>query len=230
MEREELLQQVQTEIEAQGKQLSPSLSTISINGELDDELENITDDEEQNKKVVTRLAKRLLRMDGNIHKNVSDEIKKNKEKQTPPPATPPATKPEEGDDVPEWGKALLQKIEGMEKANQSRAAKEVKDATLAEVKKGLTAKFKKADVQVNDYILGQTLRDVEIPDVEEGQSVDVEELIAKTERAYIRNLKAAGLDKTNTSRPRNAGRGGGTGKSQADLFFERKAAKEGWKK
>lgn len=229
MEREELLQQVQTEIEAQGKQLSPSLSTISINGELDDELENITDDEEQNKKVVTRLAKRLLRMDGNIHKNVSDEIKKNRPKPEPPKPEPPK-KPEEGDDVPEWGKALLQKIEGMEKANQSRAAKEVKDATLAEVKKGLTAKFKKADVQVNDYILGQTLRDVEIPDVEEGQSVDVEELIAKTERAYIRNLKAAGLDKTDTSRPRNAGRGGGTGKSQADLFFERKAAKEGWKK
>ena len=75
MEREELLQEVQGVIESDGKKLSPSISEETINAELDDELENIGEDAEANKKVFTRIAKRLLRMDGNIHSNVSREVK-----------------------------------------------------------------------------------------------------------------------------------------------------------
>jgi hypothetical protein len=94
----------------------------------------------------------------------------------------------------------------------------------------LKAKFKDAGLEVNDYILKQTLRDLEIPEVEEGEKVDEDELISKMERAYFKNLKAAGLGKEDTGKARYGNRGGGKGESAADRFFAKKAKKEGWKK
>lgn len=74
MEREELLQQVNESLENDGKKLSSTLSEETINGELDDALEDFGEDEEANKVLVGKLAKRLLRMDGNLHSNVSKEV------------------------------------------------------------------------------------------------------------------------------------------------------------
>ena len=230
MEREELLQQVNESIEADGKQLSPSLSEESINGELDDALEDITEDEENNKKVVSRLAKRLLRMDGNIHSNVSKQV--SDYKKAHPKAT---TKPKDGevkggdDDKSEYQK-LLERIERMEEAHRQKAETEAKDAMVADVKKGFKAKFKEAGLEINEYILRQTIRDLDIPDTEDGEKVNVSELVKTLEREYHKSLKEAGLGKEDTAKTRFGSRGGGKGESAADRFFDRKGKKEGWKK
>jgi len=228
MEREELLQQVNESIEADGKQLSPSLSEESINGELDDALEDISDDEENNKKVVSRLAKRLLRMDGNIHSNVSKQVSDYKK------AHPGAQKkPKEGegkgneDGKSEYQK-LLERIEAMETAQKQKTEAEAKNAIVAEVSKGFKAKFKEAGIEVNGYIFRQTLRDLEIPDTEE--KVDTASLVKALEKEYHKNLKEAGLDKKDTSKPRFGSREGGKGESAADRYWARKGRKEGWKK
>lgn len=232
MEREELLQLVTENIEEGGKQLSPSLSEESINGEVDDALEDIGEDEEANKKVVERLAKRLLRMDGNIHSNVSREVKDYKAKH---PAKPEESKNDEDKndedkDIPAWAKALNERLDRMEEARKTREAADAKNAVADNVRKGLKAKFKTANIEVNEYIFKQTLRDLEIPDTEDGERVDESDLISKMERAYYKNLKAAGLGKEDTAKSRFGGRAGGNGESAADRFFARKGKKEGWKK
>lgn len=233
MEREELLQQVQESIEADGKQLSPSLSEASINGELDDALEELGDDEESNKKVIGRLARRLLRMDGNIHANVSREVKEYKKKAGAPTDGQGEKKeePKDGsDDTPSWAKALLARVDAIEATRKQQVAAEAKDAALNAVKKGLRAKFKEASIEVNEYIYKQTLRDLDIPDADDGEQVDTEALVKKMERAYYRNLKEAGLDKKDTGQSRFGSRDGGSGESAADRYFARKAKKEGWGK
>ena len=231
MEREELLQQVNESIEADGKQLSPSLSEESINGELEDALEDITEDEENNKKVVSRLAKRLLRMDGNIHSNVSKQVsdyKKSHQKTAPKPKDGEGVKNEDGE-KPEI-QQLLERIERMEQAQKQKSETEAKDAIVADVKKGFKSKFKDAGLEVNEYILRQTLRDMDIPEVEEGGKVNVGDLVKGLEREYYKNLKEAGLGKEDTGKSRFGVRGGGKGESAADRFFARKGKKEGWKK
>lgn len=230
MEREELLQNVQNEIEADGKKLSPSISEETINAELDDELENIGEDEEANKKVYSRIAKRLLRMDGNIHSNVSREVADYKKKTKSQHADKKDDKTEDNDEMPAWAKAFTDRLDAIEKSRQQSADKAAKDAAEEAVKNGLRAKFKNASVEVNEYIYKQTLRDLEIPETEEGQRIDTESLISQMERAYYRNLKAAGLDKRDTQTPRYGGKGGSKGESSADRFFARKGKKEGWKK
>ena len=231
MEREELLQQVNESIEADGKQLSPSLSEESINGEIDDALEDITDDEENNKKVVARLAKRLLRMDGNIHSNVSKQVSDYKKSH---PSTVKKPKDGEGKKDEDGEKSEIQKIlerlEAMEEARRKKEESEAKDALLSDIRKGFKAKFKEAGIEVNEYILRQTIRDLDIPETEEGEKADVAGLVRAVEREYHKNLKEAGLGKEDTSKPRFGSRGGGKGESAADRFFARKARKEGWKK
>lgn len=229
MEREELLQQVNESISADGKQLSPSLSEESINGELDDALEDITDDEENNKKVVSRLAKRLLRMDGNIHSNVSKQV--NDYKKAHPSTQKKPKDGEGGGDGEETDyQKLLKRVEAMENAQKQKTEADAKDAVVADVKKGFKAKFKDAGLEINDYIFSQTLRDLEIPEVEEGGKVNVGDLVKTLERDYYKNLKEAGLGKEETGKSRFGSRGGGKGESAADRFFARKGKKEGWKK
>jgi hypothetical protein len=231
MEREELLQQVTENIEADGKQLSPSLSEESINGELDDALEDIGEDEEANKKLIAKLAKRLLRMDGNIHSNVSREVKEYKKKASAPVQAQDTKGAETNDDeTPSWAKALLARVDAIEESRKAKEVTDAKDAAVAAVKKGLRAAFKSAEVEVNEYIYKQTLRDLEIPEVEEGEEVNVDSLVKKMERAYYRNLKEAGLDKKDTGKSRFGSREGSSSESAADRFFAKKGKKEGWRK
>ena len=234
MEREELLQQVTESIEADGKQLSPSLSEESINGELDDVLDDIGEDEEANKKIIAKLAKRLLRMDGNIHSNVSREVKEYKKKASASAAAEQQTTGDgdasKGDDTPSWAKALLARVDAIEENRKKEAEAGAKDAAVNAVKKGLRAKFKEADIEVNEWIYKQTLRDLEIPDAEDGVSIDTDALVRKMERAYYRNLKEAGLDKKDAAKSRYGSREGGSSESAADRFFAKKGKREGWKK
>lgn len=236
MEREELLQQVTEVIEADGKQLSPSLSEESINGELDDVLGDFGDDADANQKIVARLAKRLLRMDGNIHSNVSREVREYKKKASAQSET--TTEKNEGEttkvednDTPEWAKALLARVDAIEENRKQREATEAKDAVVNAVKKGLRAKFKEANIDVNEYVYKQTLRDLEVPEVEEGERVDTDPLVRKMEVAYYKNLKEAGLDKKGVGKSRSgAARGGGESRTRLDEMFGKKAVKEGWAK
>lgn len=232
MEREELLQEVQVAIEADGKKLSPSISEETINAELDDELENIGDDEEANKKVIGRIAKRLLRIDGNIHSNVSREVKEYKKTVAPKQVNGGDGNQSagDGDEMPSWAQKLVERIDAVEKSRKDREDAAAKDAIVGTVKKGLKAKFKEADVEVNDYIFRQTMRDLEIPDVEDGDTVDTDGIIRKMERAYYKALKEAGLDKKDSGRSRFGGREGSDGESAADRFFARKGKREGWAK
>ena len=74
------------------------------------------------------------------------------------------------------------------------------------------------------------MRDLEIPETEEGGKVNIGELVKTVEKEYMKNLKEAGLDKKDTSKPRFGSREGGKGESAADRFFAKKGKKEGWKK
>lgn len=76
MTREELLALVNKEVDTTKFK---ELSQKTIDEELDDVLEDFGDDEEANSKLVTKLANRLKRINGNLHKNISDEVKKSKE-------------------------------------------------------------------------------------------------------------------------------------------------------
>ena len=73
---EELLSLVNKEVDTTKFK---SLSQKTITEELNDVLDEMGDDEARNAKIVTKLATRLKRMDGNLHKCVSDEIKKSRE-------------------------------------------------------------------------------------------------------------------------------------------------------
>lgn len=237
MEREELLQEVQGVIAADGKQLSRSISEETINAELDDELENIGDDAEANKKVYSRIAKRLLRIDGNIHSNVSREVKDYKDRlgKQNPKVNPKQNKSNEenggDDDTPEWVKKLTERIEAIEKSRKDKEDAAAKNAVIEAVKKGLRDKFKEGNIDVNEYIYKQTIRDLEIPETDEGKNVDTDALVKKMETAYYKNLKEAGLDKKQTGRVHNgAPRSGGNIKSRLDEMFAKKSAREGWGK
>ena len=60
--------------------------------------------------------------------------------------------------------------------------------------------------------------------------MNVGNLVKTLERDYYKNLKEAGLDKKDTSKPRFGSRDGSKGESAADRFFSKKGKKEGWKK
>lgn len=187
MTREELLALVNKEVDTTKFK---SLSQKTINEELDDVLEDFGDDEAANAKLVTKLANRLKRMDGNLHKNVSDEIKKSKEeaeRKKKEEEEERKRKEADKDDNPD-GKysKLLEKLEALEKANAERDKKAARKATIESVKAGLKDKFDKANLEMNDFFLDTALSKLEIPD-----DADVVELVSKAENIYTADYKRA---------------------------------------
>lgn len=114
MTREELLALV-------NKELGSTKLTISektINEELDDVLEDFGEDEAANAKLVTKVTNRLKRMDGNLHSDVSQQVKeykkKAKERQEAKETELDEEEPEKDEipneeDMPEWAKSSLAK-------------------------------------------------------------------------------------------------------------------------
>lgn len=178
MTREELLALVNKEADTTKFK---SLSQKTINEELDDVLEDFGDDEAANAKLVTKLANRLKRMDGNLHKNVSDEIKKSKEE------AERKKKEEEGktgsDDK---YNELLKEIKALKEANAERDKKAARKATIESVKAGLKDKFDKANLELNDFFLDTALSKLEISD-----DADVAELVSTAENIYTADYKRA---------------------------------------
>lgn len=213
MTREELLEKVNGKVDTTKFK---SLSKKTINEELDDVLEDIGDDESMNDKLVTKLANRLKRMDGNLHKNVSDEMKKNKEaeeerkKQEEEEAK---RKKEEGEGntntaSDELIKKLTERLDAMEKANKERDTKAAREATLEAVRKGLKDKFEKAGLELNGFFAKTALSKLDLQD----ENIDVSELIAKAEKLYNTDVKEAGY--VANTKPHNGG--GGSGNNQED--------------
>ncbi len=187
MTREELLALVNKEADTTKFK---SLSQKTINEELDDVLEDFGDDEAANAKLVTKLANRLKRMDGNLHKNISDEIKKSKEEaERKKKEEEEERKRKEGkkdDDPDDKYSKLLEKLEALEKANAERDKKAARKATIESVKAGLKDKFDKANLEMNDFFLDTALSKLEISD-----DADVAELVSTAENIYTADYKRA---------------------------------------
>ena len=188
MTREELLALVNKEVDTTKFK---SLSQKTINEELDDVLEDFGDDEAANAKLVTKLAKRLKRMDGNLHKNVSDEIKKSKEeaerKKNEEEEERKRREANKDDDPDDKYSKLLEKLEALEKANAERDKKAARKATIESVKAGLKDKFDKANLEMKNYFLNAAIAKLEIPD----EDADIDDLVSKAEKIYTAEYKEA---------------------------------------
>ena len=188
MTREELLTLVNKEADTTKFK---SLSQKTINEELDDVLEDFGDDEAANAKLVTKLANRLKRMDGNLHKNVSDEIKKSKEEAERKKKEEEEERKRKEEDKDKTGSddkynELLKEIKALKEANAERDKKAARKATIESVKAGLKDKFDKANLELNDFFLDTALSKLEISD-----DADVAELVSTAENIYTADYKRA---------------------------------------
>ena len=184
MTREELLDLVNEKVDTSKFK---SLSQKTINEELDDLLEDFGDDESANDKIVTKLANRLKRMDGNLHKNVSDEIKKDKAEKERKEKEKREKETKEDETVDPKYAALEEKLNQLLKANEERSKAEARKAVLNSVKSGLKDKFDNAKLEMNDFFLETALSKLEIPD----EDADVQSLVSKAEKIYTADYKRA---------------------------------------
>lgn len=217
MEREELLGLVNAEL----GETQLTLSERTINEELDDSLADFGDDEEVNKGIVTRIANRLKRMDGNLHSDVSTQVEAYKKNYKPTPK--PAPKPKPAEEESEALKEMRAELAALKAESEARKKGEARENVLKEVRKGLEAKFDKAGMKTNSFFMRGALNKLEIPE----ENADVDTLVAKAEKFYNADMKEAGVEPD--QKPRYGG-GGGKGSNAASDFFARKAKKEGWEK
>lgn len=188
MTKEELLSLVNKEVDTTKFK---SLSQKTINEELDDVLEDFGDDEAANAKLVTKLANRLKRMDGNLHKNVSDEIKKSKDeaerKKKEEEEERKRKEAAKNDDPDDKYNELLKEIKALKEANAERDKKAARKATIESVKAGLKDKFDKANLEMKNYFLNAAIAKLEIPD----EDADIDDLVSKAEKIYTAEYKEA---------------------------------------
>ncbi len=203
MTREELLKLVNDKVDTTKFK---SLSKKSIEEEIDDALEDIGEDEGANDRIVAKLANRLKRMDGNLHKNVSDEMKKNKEAEEIRKQRLEKEKKEkegeESDSIEEKFANLLKEFETLKTERKKAEAEQAKKALLQSVKDGLKDKFEKAGLKLNGFFAKSALSRLQIP---EGSN-DVDSLIAEAEKLYNADVKEAGFFQE--SKPRAGGKTG----------------------
>ena len=130
-------------------------------------------------------------MDGNLHKNVSDEIKKSKEeaerKKKEEEEERKRKEAGKDDDPDDKYSKLLEKLEALEKANAERDKKAARKATIESVKAGLKDKFDKANLEMKNYFLNAAIAKLEIPD----EDVDIDDLVSKAEKIYTAEYKEA---------------------------------------
>lgn len=188
MTREELLALVNKEVDTTKFK---ELSQKTINEELDDVLEDFGDDEEANSKLVTKLANRLKRINGNLHKNISDEVKKSKEeaerkKKEEEEERKRKEAAKNGDPDDKYNE-LLKEIKALKEANAERDKKAARKATIESVKAGLKDKFDKANLEMKNYFLNAAIAKLEIPD----EDADIDDLVSKAEKIYTAEYKEA---------------------------------------
>lgn len=218
MEREELLGLVNAEL----GDTQLTLSERTINEELDDSLADFGDDEEANKGIVTKIASRLRRMDGNLHSDVSKQVEDYKKNYKPTPKPKPVLRKIE-DEESEALKEMRAELAALKAESEARKKGEKRENTLKEVRMGLEEKFDKAGMKTNGFFMRGVLNKLDIP--EEGADIDA--LVTKAEKLYNADMKEAGIE---PDQKPHFGGGDGKGSNAATDFFARKAKKEGWEK
>lgn len=223
MELEELRSKV---TDALGSTQLTGISSITIDATLTRELSRITDDSEVTDDYVSGLVDYLKSIDGNIHKNVSDEVKKYKDtiqtpkqKPEPTPTTDPAMKA-----LMEQVEKMSKRLEESENARKASEAAAAKNAVVESVRKSLRDKLSGAGIKENKYILGQTIKELNIPE----KDADVKALVKAAEKAYYQNMKDAGFEDVTPRTPQPGG--SGNQPTAQDLYWAQKKAKEGWGK
>lgn len=209
-----------------------TLSKKSIDDELNDVLGEMGDDDDENDRIVTKLANRLKRMDKNLHKNIADELKKSreeaerkkKEEEERKRKRNRAKEAEENDDDDDGDgdddriAKLLAKVEALEKASAERDKEAARKATLESVKAGLKEKFDKAGLELNGFFLKTSLSKLEIPD----KDADIDDLVSEAEKIYTADFKEATGEKGIPSKNHTSSPGGG---GDDDKFMEEIAAR-----
>lgn len=204
-----------------------SLSKKSIDDELNDVLGEMGDDDDENDRIVTKLANRLKRMDKNLHKNIADELKKSREEAERKKKEEEERKrkraKENDDDDDDGGDddriaKLLAKVEALEKASAERDKEAARKATLESVKAGLKEKFDKAGLELNGFFLKTSLSKLEIPD----KDADIDDLVSEAEKIYTADFKEATGEKGIPSKNHTSSPGGG---GDDDKFMEEVAAR-----
>lgn len=207
---------------------------------LDVILKGITDDAQVTDEYINGHVAILRSLDGNLHADVAAETNKNKTKwesdfktewekthptnPQPPSPAPPQSNPNPGDALAEQIKAMQKQLEEMRQASERTAAEKNKAEVVSQVRKAFEDKLKEGGLEANAYILGNSLKELSVPD----KDADVRDLAAKLEKNYYANLKAAGIVGNATP---GRGRGqGGKETSAAKSFWERKQMREGWGK
>lgn len=179
-----------------------ALSKKTIEEELDDALEEIGEDEAVNDKIVEKLAKRLKRMDGNVHINVSTEAKKNKDAERKRKEEEERKKKEEqtgsGLEVIE---ELKKEIQLMKEKNAAREKEEAKKATLKSVRNGLKAKFDEAKIEMNDTLANIVFDKMNISE----DDTDIASLVNTAEAKYTALKKELGISDTMPKKGRPEG-------------------------
>ena len=131
----------------------------------------------------------LKSLDGNLHSDVSKEIevyKKNfKPKKEEPVKEEPVKEEVHDDRIAELEKKFEELLQQRKKEKDSMA----KDKMFEDAVSSLKSKFSKAEVVLNNYILKQSLRDVEFSETD-----DLKSLSDKIEKMYYSNLKEAGIE------------------------------------
>lgn len=207
-----------------------SLSKKSIDDELNDVLGEMGDDDDENDKIVTKLANRLKRMDKNLHKNIADELKKSREeaerkkkeeeerkRKRAKEAEGKDNDDDDGGDDDRIAK-LLAKVEALEKASAERDKEAARKATIESVKAGLKEKFDKAGLELNGFFLKTSLSKLEIPD----KDADIDDLVSEAEKIYTADFKEATGEKGIPSKNHTSSPGGG---GDDDKFIEEIAAR-----
>lgn len=225
MTREELLILVNGKVDTSKFK---SLSQKTISEELDDALEDIGDDDAENDRVVTKLANRLKRIDGNLHKNVSDEIRKSRDKAKREKKEDETEDPEGNggseDSDPKYA-ALEKKINELIEANERRDKAAAKKAAIESVRSGMREKFNKANLDMNDFFLETALSKLEVPD----RDVDINELVSKAESIYTSDYRRATGSKAIPSKGQASpsGEGEKTSDHEWDDIIERRKRRFG---
>lgn len=172
------------------------LSERTINEELDDVLDDFGDNEEANAKLVSKLTNRLKRMDGNLHADVSKEVKEykeNAEKKRKEDGNGEKGKESGNDNDSEalkLVKELKSELDAERNARKQEQAERAKNATRESVRNGLKEKFEKAGLKFNSFFAKSALEKLDIPD----ENVDITSLIERAEKLYNADIKEAGVE------------------------------------
>lgn len=235
MEREELESKISEKLGS--TQLT--LTKESLDKFYEKTLKYITDDSMVDDQFVEDQVDLLKTLDGQIHKEASNQIRIYKEDWEKKHQRP-SGKDAKGKDGAGEGHSsenngnddelqkLRKEFEDMKKAYAKEKESRQKDAVLNDVEKGLKSKLSKAGIEVNSYFLRQVKKELDVTIDKDGNTPDVDELISQAEKNYFKSLKEAGLE-SNT--PPAGGRRTGKGaKSVVDNYFMRKQQKEHWGK